>query len=108
MWRAPRACPAAPAAAARDGRAQRPRLLPACPCLTAHAGRTSGAYREQNVGADKPVGACYLGSEFVISRILDGFDRAESGVGDAVEVISQDRKSTRLNSSHVSISYAVF
>src|SRR5699024_2987667 len=54
----------------------------------AHAGRTSGAYREQNVGADKPVGACYLGSEFVISRILDGFDRAESGVGDAVEVIS--------------------
>src|SRR5437868_8342215 len=41
------------------------------------------------------------------ARVLGTGDYAESANSDIV-VITSDRKSTRLNSSHVSISYAVF
>src|SRR5699024_12519889 len=40
-------------------------------------------------------------------RLLDEHDRRDDGHGEA-EHHGEDRKSTRLNSSHVSISYAVF
>src|SRR5699024_8870751 len=53
------------------------------------------------------VEACGAGAE------LGGVDLGVGGVGDHQEVVlgepvGEDRKSTRLNSSHVSISYAVF
>src|SRR5699024_12337904 len=44
-------------------------------------------------------------------RLIGGLDDAQSGGGavhPGVIFLRQDRKSTRLNSSHVSISYAVF
>src|SRR3712207_9293227 len=48
-----------------------------------------------------------LGEDGLAVRALDG----QAGVGDAVHrhraVLAQDRKSTRLNSSHANISYAV-
>src|SRR3712207_8879610 len=37
-----------------------------------------------------------------------GFDEASSRAGDVTVAFVQDRKSTRLNSSHANISYAVF
>src|SRR5699024_2136026 len=42
-------------------------------------------------------------SKFFIKKYLESFNRIHSNVKDV-----RDRKSTRLNSSHVSISYAVF
>src|SRR5437868_12266654 len=45
-----------------------------------------------------------------IPRIRQGRNRGRAGVGEAPSIgrRQRDRKSTRLNSSHVSISYAVF
>src|SRR3712207_7682891 len=37
-----------------------------------------------------------------------GVEPAEQGVAEAVDDVERDRKSTRLNSSHANISYAVF
>src|SRR5437870_11472644 len=47
--------------------------------------------------------------EIGVDLIDVGLGRAVvAGVGDGVAVAVRDRKSTRLNSSHVAISYAVF
>src|SRR5699024_12724094 len=48
-----------------------------------------------------------LGHE-ISSEQLDRRERVEQAVLDQMRIRSRDRKSTRLNSSHVSISYAVF
>src|SRR5690606_40594054 len=62
-----------------------------------HCGREPGAR----------VGRCVAGQcvPQVREVVLAGGDRAG---GDAGQLVAQDRKSTRLNSSHVKISYAVF
>src|SRR5699024_12206647 len=49
----------------------------------------------------------FVGSEYRISRQTGEVERLLSGC-QAPEHGNEDRKSTRLNSSHVSISYAVF
>src|SRR3712207_8114249 len=71
------------------------------------------------VGADGPLRLVRLGEEEPVPpgggepgvgavEVLDDRDAVEHGeVGDHVGVV-QDRKSTRLNSSHANISYAVF
>src|SRR5690554_7368490 len=41
-------------------------------------------------------------------RHFDKFDRAFKAYFEGIENLDEDRKSTRLNSSHVRISYAVF
>src|SRR5699024_11959702 len=43
-----------------------------------------------------------------ITAKYDGINKHRTGIGAEVRTGSKDRKSTRLNSSHVSISYAVF
>src|SRR5207249_8520420 len=48
-------------------------------------------------------GALYLVHQFALRNVLHGTEHAARLTG-----LVQDRKSTRLNSSHVSISYAVF
>src|SRR5699024_4870948 len=54
--------------------------------------------QDNGMGIDKEK-LVKLGKEVVYS---------EKGTGSALENVNKDRKSTRLNSSHVSISYAVF
>src|SRR5699024_1431317 len=51
-----------------------------------------------------------LGLNFDVTRgyLLDAVEKAYATDEDVLLVIDEDRKSTRLNSSHVSISYAVF
>src|SRR5690606_41177900 len=51
-----------------------------------------------------------LGPDAPVGRLLaeDRVDAAEVELGRWLEVFGRDRKSTRLNSSHVKISYAVF
>src|SRR3712207_8183171 len=44
----------------------------------------------------------------LITGLLTGCGLAESGGGDGAVTLRLDRKSTRLNSSHANISYAVF
>src|SRR5690348_17427035 len=50
--------------------------------------------------------------EWLTSRGIEAFDYRETPLKDAladgIDVFFEDRKSTRLNSSHPSISYAVF
>src|SRR5690348_17632299 len=57
-------------------------------------------------------GKCQGGGELVVLLALPGRrQRIHHAVFDTVEIevlLAQDRKSTRLNSSHPSISYAVF
>src|SRR5256885_14652268 len=43
-----------------------------------------------------------------IDDLLDAYDAAAANVGRAAGQVFKDRKSTRLNSSHLVISYAVF
>src|SRR5690606_41502629 len=47
-------------------------------------------------------------SERVIARLIAGFTAAGVPIDTRDDLASIDRKSTRLNSSHVKISYAVF
>src|SRR3989442_9797754 len=44
----------------------------------------------------------------VLDVLHDPADHDAAAVGDGIHVVIGDRKSTRLNSSHVRISYAVF
>src|SRR5699024_12319739 len=63
-------------------------------------GRRDRARRPAAAGCDRPQRA--------VSRHAAGWAlRADTGFSPAA-LLSRDRKSTRLNSSHVSISYAVF
>src|SRR5439155_23701255 len=48
------------------------------------------------------------GATIVLEEKLDGPELSVLGITDGTDVIALDRKSTRLNSSHVAISYAVF
>src|SRR5439155_21396251 len=55
----------------------------------------------------------HLQSEFelvlhLVQHIAEGVERRPQQLDDVVELLRSDRKSTRLNSSHVAISYAVF
>src|SRR5690625_6896645 len=55
--------------------------------------------------AERPEGAAVVGDQ------RDGDDLTRAGVGQVIDelgAVEQDRKSTRLNSSHVAMSYAVF
>src|SRR5699024_11844567 len=52
-------------------------------------------------------GTCFFSMSIQTSRIYDGLGVVIAAQDDE-KVGYQDRKSTRLNSSHVSISYAVF
>src|SRR5438874_4868685 len=59
-----------------------------------------GDFREGEDGIGRPVEArhaCAIEADLLLQNAADGLDRR-----------SLDRKSTRLNSSHVEISYAVF
>src|SRR5438045_8182611 len=58
-------------------------------------------------GADSylPITLGYLGECYFQGREAD---KALGPLGQALELCRQDRKSTRLNSSHLGISYAVF
>src|SRR5262245_63863755 len=57
-------------------------------------------------GIEKALG---LGESLVEDGIADAAAVSSSGVClDAVAALAEDRKSTRLNSSHLGISYAVF
>src|SRR3712207_7297579 len=51
--------------------------------------------------------ALVVGPEHGAADVV-GAARARRGVGRRRQVLSRDRKSTRLNSSHANISYAVF
>src|SRR5699024_12837993 len=70
------------------------------------AGHVENAQHVRFVVADRPVDG---GQEHPrgIARAGAQFDRGRDA-GERTEQAPQDRKSTRLNSSHVSISYAVF
>src|SRR5699024_12882669 len=78
-------------------------LHDALPICRACAGRQKGLFRQLAAG-----GGC-AGFVAVVVRVVSGYAvarRADADLGLAPAV--SDRKSTRLNSSHVSISYAVF
>src|SRR5947209_10425166 len=49
-----------------------------------------------------------LPGEFVVIRNADGVDKIFKQIVNIANTITKDRKSTRLNSSHANISYAVF
>src|SRR5439155_23771004 len=53
-------------------------------------------------------GLAVVGSEGAVSDCVFSGNHAYQGGGMSVESSTIDRKSTRLNSSHVAISYAVF
>src|SRR5690349_23755223 len=56
-----------------------------------------------------PVAVLHAVADHVVDRYLEVADAFERDVEELeTAVFSQDRKSTRLNSSHVEISYAVF
>src|SRR5699024_11444169 len=59
-------------------------------------------------GADRFNQCAWITSELQLPIIKDVFAVLQCNVFQRVEAGDQDRKSTRLNSSHVSISYAVF
>src|SRR5699024_11960040 len=56
-----------------------------------------------------PLGAALAGGSMALVFVLNlGYDVPVKQISLALLIMSVDRKSTRLNSSHVSISYAVF
>src|SRR5699024_12728923 len=55
-----------------------------------------------------PMSEIYVGVAYYYSFVFVGCWLLDSGSGEALDQVLLDRKSTRLNSSHVSISYAVF
>src|SRR5437868_11955290 len=71
-------------------------------CVERHAGRTRFD-DEPDMDDDDAAGSGDLGQP---ADIVD--DALLAGVGRRARICEEDRKSTRLNSSHVSISYAVF
>src|SRR3712207_7530879 len=50
----------------------------------------------------------WAGASAELRHLVAGVERADSWTTDAHKWLSVDRKSTRLNSSHANISYAVF
>src|SRR5699024_12581609 len=98
-------------------RALIPRLYPlslhdALPISYTVAGNTTSQTAESNVVT---VNVSETGSFSLISTVVDntpnddfGRDRPINAQANSTVDFTQDRKSTRLNSSHVSTSYAVF
>src|SRR5690349_22321732 len=84
-------------------------LARASPSGSVAAGAENGVYAALDLGTNncRLLIACPAGDGF---RVVDSFSRIiRLGEGiSATGSISEDRKSTRLNSSHVEISYAVF
>src|SRR5699024_12170796 len=74
----------------------------------------SGYRAGRTIAAIPDVTAVYVGSDEMAFGLLRAFHEAGRQVPEDISVVSvddislADRKSTRLNSSHVSISYAVF
>src|SRR5699024_12472391 len=60
------------------------------------------------VGDLRPRGAAKMNNRVLSGGNIRGNGRAGAIVAGVMPCYAQDRKSTRLNSSHVSISYAVF
>src|SRR5699024_11262400 len=54
------------------------------------------------------VGPCSADNEDSVCEYVRRLKKISDQVSDKLMIIPRDRKSTRLNSSHVSISYAVF
>src|SRR3712207_7419308 len=71
----------------------------------AHAGQRSGHFTIVATTGDEP-DAERTAVEALLQRRVDGVILSTARLGD--DFPSQDRKSTRLNSSHANISYAVF
>src|SRR5699024_12535871 len=67
-------------------------------------------YKEISIGTAKPSDEELLEVKhhFINSHSIQEVYSAGAFERDALSVLEEDRKSTRLNSSHVSISYAVF
>src|SRR5690606_40296383 len=59
-------------------------------------------------GIDNVRVAVGLGASAAVAAIEGGLGQEPRRVESRVAVVAEDRKSTRLNSSHVKISYAVF
>src|SRR5207253_4217281 len=71
------------------------------------AARHLVALLQLEVGREPPLEIA-PGADLVVDRGSARLDRLEIGLQDFVYQAYLDRKSTRLNSSHVAISYAVF
>src|SRR5690606_21845675 len=83
------------------------------PRVVVEAGRASIGRRSIQVGVGEPDPTGDALAVRVVHRIgtrfLDLLSPLPHGIGDAwTQAVAEDRKSTRLNSSHVKISYAVF
>src|SRR5438477_7375234 len=60
------------------------------------------AREAQDAGAD------VVGGDDLVKRVVDGWTEFDTAIATPDMMAKVDRKSTRLNSSHMSISYAVF
>src|SRR5699024_11855135 len=82
--------------------------------LSLHDALPISVVAERLARLSKPAVACFLGATELVgagsvvlaSGLEDAVAKTAALAGESFEVL--DRKSTRLNSSHVSISYAVF
>src|SRR5205807_9841638 len=65
----------------------------------------------QRIESSRPLGRCYPQDYGRVGELLSGIDVQcswEAPMDERLTILIQDRKSTRLNSSHLVISYAVF
>src|SRR5690606_40649469 len=88
------------------------RLFLSCPTrrssdLVEHPGAAFGRLIEQQGLAVALIGK-RLGCQLVVFELVNHLDRVLEGRLQRRHLDGRDRKSTRLNSSHVKISYAVF
>src|SRR5690625_2356554 len=70
------------------------------------AGFSKLGYPSRPVTIKGKQAAAAVGQSLLIQSYMEGF--SEFGIFPAQLLLTRDRKSTRLNSSHVAISYAVF
>src|SRR3712207_7146143 len=82
--------------------------------LLASAAMAQSTPAQPSSGATAPAGVNFMtrleAGQMLASKIMDedvvGADNKD--IGDIEDLVLEDRKSTRLNSSHANISYAVF